>query len=180
MQKLLTKKEKKLSQSSNFTFCYLDDVCSMFSDNVDHIYLIEFEIKDTTETAMSASNIDLQLEIERWLTVKLYDSRNYLNFPTVNILFNCKANSAVLAYISLPYFAACISYKNFLDRWVLLTAKLWNQVFLIIKLKSIVQMCYYRRHHVLISLYGISVKILTRKVKEIFIIEVRENMKILK
>jgi len=122
---------------------------------------------------MSASNIDLQLEIERWLTVKLYDSRNYLNFPTVNILFNCKANSAVLAYISPPYFAACISYKNFLDRWVLLTAKLWNQVFLIIKLKSIVQMFYYRRHR-------ISVKILTRKVKEIFIIEVRENMKILK
>jgi hypothetical protein len=49
----------------------------------------KFEIKDTTATGRSASNIDLHLEIdsEGWLRTKLYDKRDDYNFPiavTVN------------------------------------------------------------------------------------------------
>ena len=171
-QGLLTKHEKKLSRSFNFTFRYIDDVHSiinsMFGDYNDLISPIEFEIKDTLETAMSASNIDLQLEIERRLTVKFYDSRNYLNFPSVNFPFKCKKKIQQYWHIYLHqvrYFGACFSYSNFFDGWLLLTALLLNQEFLVIKLKSLLQMFYYRRLHVLISFYRISVKILTRKVK---------------
>jgi hypothetical protein len=69
MQGLLKKNEKKLARFFNFTFCYIDDVLSLnnsrFSDFVDRIYPIELEIKDTTETDISASYLDLHLEILR-------------------------------------------------------------------------------------------------------------------
>jgi hypothetical protein len=52
----------------NFTFRYIDDVLSLnnnrFGDFVDRIYLVEFEIKDTTDTDMSASYLDLHIEID--------------------------------------------------------------------------------------------------------------------
>jgi len=63
IQGLLTKNEKKLALSFNSTFCYIDDVLSIsnykFGDVVDHLYPVEIEIKDTIETAMSASYIAL-------------------------------------------------------------------------------------------------------------------------
>jgi len=62
------KNEKKLARSFKFTFHYIDDVISLnnsrFVDCVDHIYPIELEIKDTTETDMSASYLDLYLNLE--------------------------------------------------------------------------------------------------------------------
>ena len=65
---LLMKNEKKLSRSSNFTFRYIDDVLSLnnsrFGDFVDRRYPIELEIKITTDTDMSASYLDLYLEID--------------------------------------------------------------------------------------------------------------------
>jgi hypothetical protein len=51
--------KKKLARSFKFTFHYIDGVLSLtnsgFVDCVDHIYHIELEIKDTTDTHMSAS-----------------------------------------------------------------------------------------------------------------------------
>jgi hypothetical protein len=59
---------KKLARSSNFTFRYIDDVLSLndsrFSDFVNRIYPNELEIKDTTDTEMYASYLDLRLEID--------------------------------------------------------------------------------------------------------------------
>ena len=50
------------------TVCYIDEVLllnnSRFGDFVDHIYPIELEINDTTETPRSASYLDLHLEID--------------------------------------------------------------------------------------------------------------------
>ena len=67
IQGLLKKNEKKLPQSFNFTFRYIDDVRSLnnsrFGDFVDRIYPIELEINDTTYTNRSASYLDLHLEI---------------------------------------------------------------------------------------------------------------------
>jgi hypothetical protein len=68
IQGLLKKNEKKLTRSFNFTFRYIDDVLSLnnsrFGNFVDCIYPIELEIKDTTDTDMSASFLDLHLDID--------------------------------------------------------------------------------------------------------------------
>ena len=68
IQGLLKKNEKKLARSFNFTFRYIDDVLSLnnsrFGDFVDHLYPIELEIKDTTDTDRSASCVVLHLEID--------------------------------------------------------------------------------------------------------------------
>jgi hypothetical protein len=87
---ILKKNEKKLSQSFNFTFRYIDDVLSInnsrLSHFVDRIYPIELEIKDSTDTDRSASYIDLCLEIDKEgrLRTKLYDKKDDFNFPSVN------------------------------------------------------------------------------------------------
>ena len=68
MQELLRKKDKKLAISFYSTFRYKDDVLSLnnskFGDQVERIYPIELEIKDTTDTVKSASYLDLHLEID--------------------------------------------------------------------------------------------------------------------
>ena len=68
IQRRLTKSEKKLARSFNFTFRSIDEVLSLnssrFGDFVDRIYPIEFEIKDTTYTDRSASYLDLHLKID--------------------------------------------------------------------------------------------------------------------
>jgi hypothetical protein len=147
IQGLLKKIEKKLTRSFNFTFRYIHDVLSLndskFSDFVDHIYPIKLEVKDTTDTDRSASYLDIHLEIdsEGRLRSKLYDKRDYFNFPIVNFPFICSNSPAAPAYgvyISqlLRYSRACGSYQEILDRGLLLTRKLLNQGFLLVKLKS--------------------------------------------
>ena len=85
----MKKNEKKPARSFNFTFRYIYDVLSLnnsrFGDFIDRIYLIELEIKDNTDTAMTVSYIDLHLD----LTVRTGKERNYFkrddfSFPIVN------------------------------------------------------------------------------------------------
>ena len=52
------------------------------------------------------------------------------------------------------------SYLDFLDRGLLLTRKLLNQGFLLVKLKSSLRK-FYGHHHDLVDLYGISVSQMT-------------------
>jgi hypothetical protein len=63
----------------------------MFGSYVDRIYPIELEIKDITDTDMSASDLDLHLDIdnEGWLRKKLYDKRDDFNIPIVKSSFIC-------------------------------------------------------------------------------------------
>jgi hypothetical protein len=147
IQRLLKKNEKKLARSFNFTFRYTDDVLSLnnsrFSDFFDRIYPIELEIKVTADTDRSASYFDLHLEIdsEGQLRTKLYNKRDDFNFPIVNFPFKCSnipAAPAYGVYISqmIRYSRACGSYQDFLDRGLLLTRKLLNQGFPLVKLKS--------------------------------------------
>jgi hypothetical protein len=152
--------------SFNFTFRYIDNVFSVnnsiFGDFVDHIYPIELEIKDTTDTDRSASHLDLYLEIDSGgrLRTKLCDKRDDFNFPIVNFPLICSNFPAAPAhgvYISqlIRYSRACGSYQDFLDRWLLLTRKLLNQGFLLVRLKSSLRK-FYDRHHDLVDRYGIS------------------------
>ena len=167
MQELLRKKDKKLAISFNSTFRYIDDVFSLnnskFGDYVERIYPIELEIKDTTDTVKSASYLDLHLEIdnEGRLKTKLYDKRDNFSFPIVNFPFlssNIPAAPAYGVYISqlIRYSRACISYHDFLDRGLLLTRKLLNQEFQMVKLKSFIRK-FYGRHHELVDRYGVTV-----------------------
>ena len=68
IQRLLKKNENKLARSFNFTFRYIYEILSlnnsMFGDFVDHIYPIELEIKDITDTDTCASYLDLHLAID--------------------------------------------------------------------------------------------------------------------
>jgi hypothetical protein len=118
---------------------------------VDRIYPIELEIKDTTNTDMSASYLDLHLEInsEGRLRTKLYDKIDDFNFPIVNFPFICSnipAAPAYGVYISqlIQYSRACGSYQNYL----------------LVKLKSSLRK-FYGCHHDLVDRYGISVSQMT-------------------
>ena len=137
---------KNLALSFNYTFRYIDDVLSVnnsrVGDFVDRIYPIDLVIKDTTDTDTSASYLDLHLEIdsEGRLRTKLYDKREDFIFPIVNFPFICSSIPAAPTYgvyISqlIRYCRACGSYQDFVDRWWLLTRKLLNQGFLLVKLK---------------------------------------------
>jgi hypothetical protein len=146
IQGLLQKHEKKLARSFNFTFRYIDDVLSLnnsrFGGFVDRVYLVELEIKNTTDTDRCASYLDLHLDIdsEGRLRTKLYDTREDFNFPIVNFPFICSnipATPAYGVYISqfMRYSRACGSYHDYRYRGLLLTRKLRNQGLLVVKLK---------------------------------------------
>jgi disulfide oxidoreductase YuzD len=152
---------KRSYPDPNFTFRYIDDVLSLnnsrFGDFVDRIYPIELEIKDTTDTDRYASYLDIDLEIdsEGRFRTKIYDKRDYVNFPVVNFPFICSnipAAPAYGVYISklIQHPRACGSYQDFLDRGLLLTRKLLNLGFLLVKLKSSLGM-FYGRHHDLVD-----------------------------
>ena len=103
IQGLLKKNENKLTWFFNFTFRYIDVLSlnnSRFGDFVDRIHPIQLEIKDTIDTDRYASYIDLHLEIdsEGQLRTKLYDKRDYFNFPIVNFPFICSNIPAAPAY----------------------------------------------------------------------------------
>ena len=71
IQGLVQKGEKKLAQSFNFTFRYIDDVLSLnnISDHLHSIYPSELEIKDTTDTDESASYLYLFFSRNDYLMV---------------------------------------------------------------------------------------------------------------
>jgi hypothetical protein len=157
IQGLIKKNEMKLSQSFNFTFRYIDDIVSLynsrFGDFVDRIYPIELRVRVrakvwvrvrvTTDTDRSASYLDIHLEVnsEGPLRTKHYDKRDYFNVPIVNFPFICSnipAGPIYGVHISqvIRYSRACGSYQDLLDKGLLLTRKLLNQGFILVKLKS--------------------------------------------
>ena len=99
----------------------------------------------TTDTDRSASYLDihiyLKIDNEVRSRTKHYNKKDYFNFPIVNFPFICSNNpaeSAIGVFISqlIRYLRACGSYQDFLDRRLLLTRKLLNQEFPLIKLES--------------------------------------------
>jgi hypothetical protein len=96
-----------------------------------------------------------------WLRTKLWDNRDDIHFPIVNfpsICSNIPAAPAYGVYISklIRYSRACGSYQDIHDRGLLLTRKLLNQGFLVVKLKSSLRKVY-GRHHDLVDRYGVCV-----------------------
>ena len=149
--------QQTLARPFKSTFRYKNDVLPLnnlrLGHFVDHIYPIELEIKDTTDTDRSASCFDLLLEIdsEGWLRTNLFDKRDNFNFPIGNFPFICSnipAAPAYRVYISqlIRYSRACGSYQDFLERWLLLTKKLLNLWFPLVNLKLSLRILYGRLH----------------------------------
>ena len=118
-----------------------------------------------TDTDRSASYLDLYLKIdnEGRLRTKHYDKNDFFNFPIGNFPFICSNIPACAAFtigvfISqlIRYSRVCGSYQDFLDRGLLLTWKLPNQEFLLIKLESSLRK-FYGHHHDLVDPNGLYV-----------------------
>jgi hypothetical protein len=149
----LKKSENKLARSFNFIFRYIDDVLSLnnsrFGDCVDRIYPIELEIKNTPDT-----------DSDGRFRTKLCDKRDDFNFPIVNFPFifsNIPPASCIrIIYLSdyTTFQRLWFSYQD-QDQGFLLTRKLLNQGFLLVKLKSSLRKID-SRHHDLVDCYGIS------------------------
>ena len=77
----------------NFTYRYIDDALSInnpdFENYLGQMYPVELEMKDTTESNISASYLDLLLSIGRdsQLHTSIYDKRDDLNFHITNFPF---------------------------------------------------------------------------------------------
>ena len=126
-QKLV--KDKKIHEAIafNFTYRYIDDVLSInnsrFAEFLPLIYPPELEVKETTNTASSASFLDLYLEFDDsgQISTKIYDKRNDFNFKIINfpnMCSNIPASPAYGVYISqlIRYARASNNYSDFLKR----------------------------------------------------------------
>ena len=170
IQGLLKRGQKKLAQTFNHTFRYIDDVLSLnnnkFSDYLHEIYPDELEIKDTTESLHSTSYLDLLLDThDLRLCTKLYDKRDDFNFTIVNFPFldsNIPTSPAYGVYMSqlIRYARACSLYIDFLGRALVLTSKLLKQGYLQPRLIATCKK-FYGRHHDLVIRYGVPVSQLT-------------------
>ena len=98
------------------------------------LVILELEIKDITDTARCASYLDLYLKIDSncRLRTKLYNKRNYFDFPIVNFPFISRNISATHVYgvfiseLILYFRAYMVLTTSYLKRL--------NQGFLYIKL----------------------------------------------
>jgi hypothetical protein len=97
------------------------------------IYPPELEIKETTDTASSASFLDLYLEFDDsgQLGTKIYDKRYDFNFKIIifSNMCNIPASPAYGVYISqlIRYASASSNYSDFLKRHLYLRNRLLDQ-----------------------------------------------------
>jgi hypothetical protein len=97
----------------------------------------------TIDTKQFVSHLDLHLEIDNRgrLKINLYNKGDGFIFPIVNFPFmisNILAAPAYGVYISklVCYFMDCAHYSDFLDRYELLTRRLFKQGYVAPRLKS--------------------------------------------
>jgi hypothetical protein len=135
LQKLVKDKKIHEARAFNFTYRYIDDVLSInnsrFAEFLPLIYTPELEIKETTDTASSASFLDLYLEFDDngQLSTKIYDKRDDFNFKTIifpNMCSNILASPAYGVYIS-QLIRASSNYSDFLKRHLYLRNRLLDQ-----------------------------------------------------
>jgi hypothetical protein len=124
------------------------------------IYPPELEVKETTDTASSASFLDLYLEFDDWSTTEIYDKRDDFNFKIINfpnMCSNIPASSAYGVYISqlICYARASSNYSDFLKRHLYLRNRLLDQGFKKIRLiRSLKKFIF--RYQDLVEIYSVS------------------------
>ena len=131
-QGLFKNKNRKLDQTFNSSFRYIDDDLSLnnsrFGEYLHRIRPNELKGKDITDTQQSTSYLDIHIAIENGgrLKTNLYDKRDDFTFPIVIYPFingNVQASTAYEVYISqiIRYSRHCVQYSDFLDGTKLLT-----------------------------------------------------------
>jgi hypothetical protein len=130
LQNLVKDKRIHETKAFNFTYRYIDDVLSInnprFAEFIPLIYPPEMEIKETTDTASSASILDLYLEFDDsvQLSTEIYDKRDDFNFKIINFPNMCSdipAPPGYGVYISqlIRYARASNIYSDFFKRHLL-------------------------------------------------------------
>jgi hypothetical protein len=137
-QKLVKDKTIHEARAFNFTYRYIDDVLSInnsrFAEFLLLIYPPGLEVKETTDTASSASFLDLYLEFDDsgQISTKIYDKRNDFNIKIINFPNMCSNIPASPAYgvcIShlIRYARASSNYSDFMKRHLHLRNRLLDQ-----------------------------------------------------
>jgi hypothetical protein len=113
--------EPLISHTGILMTVYLS-IKSRFAEFLPLIYPPELEVKETTDTASSASFLDLYLEFDSGqLITRIYDKRDDFNFKIINfpnMSSNIPASPAYDVYISqlIRYARASSNYSDFLKR----------------------------------------------------------------
>ena len=166
LQKLVKDKKIHEARAFNFTFRFIDDVLSInnsrFAEFLPLIYPPELEVKETTDTASSASFLDLYLEFDDsgQLSTKIYDKRDDFNFKIINfpnMCSNIPASPAYGVYISqlIRYARASSNYSDFLKRHLHLRNRLLDQGYKKIRLiRSLKKFIF--RYQYLVEIYSVS------------------------
>ena len=141
LQKLV--KDRKINETSafNFTYRYIDDVLSInnsrFAEFLPLLCPPELEVKETTDTASSASFLDIYLVFDDsgQLSTSIYDKRDDFTFKIIifrNICSNIPVSRAYGVYISqlIRYASASTNYSDFLKRHLYLRNRLLDQGFI--------------------------------------------------
>jgi hypothetical protein len=128
-----------------------------FAELLPLIYPPELEVKETTDTASSASFLDLYLEFDDsgQISTKIYDNFKIINFP--NMCTNIPASPAYGVYISqlIRYARASSNYSEFLKRHLHLRNMLLDQGYLKIRLiRSLKKFIF--RYQDLVEIYSVS------------------------
>jgi hypothetical protein len=131
--------------------------------NFFHWYILQsWYVKDTTDTAWSASFLDLCLEFDDsgQISTKIYDKRDDFNFKIINfpnMCSNIPASPAYGVYISqlIRYARASSNNSEFLKRHLHLRNRLLNQGFKNIRLiRSLKKFIF--RYQDLVEIYSVS------------------------
>ena len=166
LQKLVKDKKIHEARAFNFTYRYIDDVLSInnsrFAEFLPLIYPPELEVKETTDTASSASFLDLYLEFDDsgQLSTKIYDKRDDFNFKIINfpnMCSNIPASPAYGVYISqlIRYARGSSNYSDFLKRHLHLRNRLLDQGYKKIRLiRSLKKFIF--RYQYLVEIYSVS------------------------
>ena len=126
------------------------------------IYPPELEVKETTDTASSASFLDLYLEFDDrgQLSTKIYDKRDDFNFKIINfpnMCSNIPASPAYGVYISqlICYAMASSNYSDFQKHHLHLRNRLLDQSYKRIRLiRSLKKFIF--RYQDLVEIYSVS------------------------
>ena len=157
-------RDERIHEAGTFSFTYrcIDDVLSInnsrFAEFLPLIFPPELEAKETTDTASSASFLDLYFEFD--VSTKIYDKRDDFNFKIINfpkMCSNIPASPAYGVYISqlIRFARASSSYSDFLKRHLYLRNRLLDQGYEKIRLiRSLKKFIF--RYQDLVELYSVS------------------------
>ena len=174
---MLSAGKKHLASRFNFTYLYINDVLSINDPDFEnylviciplsliscHMYPAELEIKETTESNISSSYLDLLLSIDREgrsATHFPYGKLDDFNFHIRHFPFlssNLPSWPAYVVFISqlIRYTRACSSYECYILRAARLSSEILWQGHVGERLKSYLRK-FYGRYEDIIKQYEVS------------------------